>query len=254
MPMLDKVLIANRGEIALRILRACKELGIQTVAVHSKPDEALMHVKMADESVCIGPAASSESYLNVPAIISAAEVTNAKGIHPGYGFLAENAAFARAVVDAGARWIGPHADAVERMGSKIEARRIAVGAGVPVIPGYDESQAPEDLGAAAERIGFPVLVKAAAGQIRASAGAGPGDIGETGTRKPVYHQLSIPTVNSEVCIEFFRRIHSGKRGNLACVRSADEHVLRQTLDSPNMRFRHHHPTDTPSGHGEVFGE
>ena len=94
MPMLDKVLIANRGEIALRILRACKELGIQTVAVHSKPDEALMHVKMADESVCIGPAASTESYLNVPAIISAAEVTNAKGIHPGYGFLAENADFA----------------------------------------------------------------------------------------------------------------------------------------------------------------
>ena len=150
MPMLDKVLIANRGEIALRILRACKELGIQTVAVHSKPDEALMHVKMADESVCIGPAASTESYLNVPAIISAAEVTNAKGIHPGYGFLAENADFA---------------DQVEKSGFKVSAIDAMKKTGVPTVPGSDGPLDDDDerTMAIARRIGYPVIIKAAAG-------------------------------------------------------------------------------------------
>ncbi len=165
MPMLDKVLIANRGEIALRILRACKELGIQTVAVHSKPDEALMHVKMADESVCIGPAASTESYLNVPAIISAAEVTNAKGIHPGYGFLAENADFADQVEKSGFTFIGPTADTIRLMGDKVSAIDAMKKAGVPTVPGSDGPLDDDDERtlAIARRIGYPVIIKAAAG-------------------------------------------------------------------------------------------
>ena len=165
MPMLDKVLIANRGEIALRILRACKELGIQTVAVHSKPDEALMHVKMADESVCIGPAASTESYLNVPAIISAAEVTNAKGIHPGYGFLAENADFADQVEKSGFTFIGPTADTIRLMGDKVSAIDAMKKTGVPTVPGSDGPLDDDDerTMAIARRIGYPVIIKAAAG-------------------------------------------------------------------------------------------
>ncbi|MFV0277010.1 MAG: biotin carboxylase N-terminal domain-containing protein, partial [Parahaliea sp.] len=119
--MLDKVLIANRGEIALRVLRACKELNIKTVAVHSKADKDLMHVRLADESVCIGPAASSESYLNVPALISAAEITDATAIHPGYGFLAENANFADQVEKSGFIFIGPRADTIRLMGDKVSA-------------------------------------------------------------------------------------------------------------------------------------
>ena len=165
MPMLDKVLIANRGEIALRILRACKEMGIQTVAVHSKPDEALMHVKMADESVCIGPAPSTESYLNVPAIISAAEVTNAKGVHPGYGFLAENADFADQVEKSGFTFIGPTADTIRLMGDKVSAIDAMKKAGVPTVPGSDGPLTDDDerTMAIARRIGYPVIIKAAAG-------------------------------------------------------------------------------------------
>ena len=165
MPMLDKVLIANRGEIALRILRACKELGIHTVAVHSKPDEALMHVKMADESVCIGPASSTESYLNVPAIISAAEVTNAKGIHPGYGFLAENADFADQVEKSGFTFIGPTGDTIRLMGDKVSAISAMKKAGVPTVPGSDGPLDDDDerTMAIARRIGYPVIIKAAAG-------------------------------------------------------------------------------------------
>ena len=163
--MLDKVLIANRGEIALRILRACKEMGIQTVAVHSKPDEALMHVKMADESVCIGPAPSTESYLNVPAIISAAEVTNAKGVHPGYGFLAENADFADQVEKSGFTFIGPTADTIRLMGDKVSAIDAMKKAGVPTVPGSDGPLTDDDerTMAIARRIGYPVIIKAAAG-------------------------------------------------------------------------------------------
>ncbi len=158
-----RILIANRGEIARRIIRTARRLGHETVAVYGDPDRTAAHVQEADVQYRLGPAALAESYLSQERLLAAIRETGADAVHPGYGFLAENAAFARAVVDAGARWIGPHPEAVEKMGSKIEARRIAEAAGVPIIPGYDASQDPADLAAAAERIGFPVLVKAAAG-------------------------------------------------------------------------------------------
>jgi len=135
--MLDKVLIANRGEIALRILRACKELGIKTVAVHSQADRDLMHVRLADEAVCIGPAASAQSYLNIPALIAAAEVTDSMGIHPGYGFLAENADFAEQVERSGFAFIGPRAETIRLMGDKVSAIQAMQKAGVPTVPGSD---------------------------------------------------------------------------------------------------------------------
>ena len=133
--MLDKIVIANRGEIALRILRACHALGIKTVAVHSTVDRNLKHVAMADESVCIGPAPSADSYLNIPAIIAAAEVTDAKGIHPGYGFLSENADFAESVEKSGFVFIGPTPKVIRMMGDKVEAIRAMKEAGVPCVPG-----------------------------------------------------------------------------------------------------------------------
>ena len=133
--MLEKIVIANRGEIALRILRACHALGIKTVAVHSTVDRNLKHVAMADESVCIGPAPSAESYLNIPAIIAAAEVTDAQGIHPGYGFLSENADFAERVEKSGFVFIGPTANVIRMMGDKVEAIRAMKDAGVPCVPG-----------------------------------------------------------------------------------------------------------------------
>ena len=165
MPILDKVLIANRGEIALRILRACKELGITTVAVHSQADRELKHVRLADESVCIGPASSVESYLNVPAIISAAEVTDASAIHPGYGFLAENADFAEQVEKSGFIFIGPRADTIRLMGDKVSAIEAMKKAGVPTVPGSDGPLGDDDERTLeiARRIGYPVIVKAAAG-------------------------------------------------------------------------------------------
>ncbi len=165
MPILEKVLIANRGEIALRVLRACKELNIKTVAVHSKADQELKHVRLADESVCIGPAASSESYLNIPAIISAAEVTNATAIHPGYGFLAENADFAEQVENSGFTFIGPTADTIRLMGDKVSAIEAMKKAGVPTVPGSDGPLSDNDGQnlEIARKIGFPVIVKAAAG-------------------------------------------------------------------------------------------
>ena len=163
--MLDKVLIANRGEIALRILRACKELDIKTVAIHSKVDANLKHVKLADEAICVGPNPSSQSYLNVPAIISAMEITNASGVHPGYGFLAENADFAERVERSGFVFIGPTADVIRVMGDKVAAIQAMQRAGVPTVPGSDGAlnSDPKSLRAAAERIGFPVIIKAAAG-------------------------------------------------------------------------------------------
>ena len=163
--MLEKIVIANRGEIALRILRACHALGIKTVAVHSTVDRNLKHVAMADESVCIGPAPSAESYLNIPAIIAAAEVTDAQGIHPGYGFLSENADFAERVEKSGFTFIGPTANVIRMMGDKVEAIRAMKDAGVPCVPGSggpvgdDEAEALR-LG---EEIGYPVIVKAAGG-------------------------------------------------------------------------------------------
>ncbi|MFA5959955.1 MAG: acetyl-CoA carboxylase biotin carboxylase subunit [Tatlockia sp.] len=163
--MLSKIVIANRGEIALRILRACKELGIQTVAVHSDVDKDLLHVRLADETVCIGPANSQKSYLNIPAIISAAEITDAVAIHPGYGFLAENADFADIVEQSGFRFIGPRGDTIRLMGDKVSAIRAMKKAGVPCVPGSDGPLLDDDavnieLG---RKIGFPVIIKAAGG-------------------------------------------------------------------------------------------
>jgi acetyl-CoA carboxylase biotin carboxylase subunit len=165
MPELEKVLIANRGEIALRVLRACKEMGIQTVAVHSLADRELKHVLLADEAVCIGPAPSSESYLNIPAIIAAAEVTGANAIHPGYGFLAENADFAEQVEKSGFTFIGPTADTIRLMGDKVSAIEAMKKAGVPTVPGSDGPLTADNERTLtiAREIGFPVIVKAAAG-------------------------------------------------------------------------------------------
>ncbi|MFK7887178.1 MAG: acetyl-CoA carboxylase biotin carboxylase subunit [Gammaproteobacteria bacterium] len=163
--MLEKVLIANRGEIALRILRACREMGIATVAVHSTVDRTLPHVLLADESVCIGPAQAADSYLNMPAIISAAEVTGSTAIHPGYGFLAENANFAERVEKSGFTFIGPNPDSIRKMGDKVTAIEVMRASGVPCVPGSDgELGSDVDTNVKlANKIGFPVMVKAAAG-------------------------------------------------------------------------------------------
>ncbi len=162
--LFDKVLIANRGEIALRVLRACREMGIGTVAVHSEADRSAMHVRMADESVCIGPAPAAKSYLNIPSIIAAAEITGAQAIHPGYGFLSENARFAEIVEAHGYTFIGPRPEHIRIMGDKITAKQTARDAGIPVVPGSDGGvSTPEEAMAAAEAIGFPVLIKAASG-------------------------------------------------------------------------------------------
>lgn len=163
--MLDKVLIANRGEIALRVLRACKELGIKTVAVHSTVDRNLKHVLLADESICIGKAAAQESYLNIPAIIAAAEVTNSIAIHPGYGFLAENADFADQVEQSGFIFIGPKGDTIRLMGDKVSAINAMKKAGVPCVPGSDGPLTDDQDAnkAHARRIGYPIIVKAAGG-------------------------------------------------------------------------------------------
>ncbi len=162
--MFDKILIANRGEIALRVLRACRELGIHTVAVHSTADENAMHVRLADESVCIGPPPSSDSYLNIPTLLAACEITGAEAVHPGYGFLSENARFAEILTEHGITFIGPSAEHIRIMGDKIEAKRTAKALGIPVVPGSDG--AVDDLDEArriAHDIGFPVLIKATAG-------------------------------------------------------------------------------------------
>ncbi|HAC35525.1 MAG TPA: acetyl-CoA carboxylase biotin carboxylase subunit [Gammaproteobacteria bacterium] len=163
--MLKKLVIANRGEIALRILRACRDLGISTVAVHSEPDRELIHVLLADESVCIGPAPATESYLNIPAILSAAEVTNADAVHPGYGFLSENATFATCVEEANLVFVGPRADTIEQMGDKIAAIELMGKLGIPCVPGSGgpiDDDINTNLGIA-EQIGYPVLIKAAGG-------------------------------------------------------------------------------------------
>jgi len=159
-----KILIANRGEIANRIIWTCKEMGIQTVAVHSEADREALHVRFADEAVCIGAAPSAQSYLNIPAIISAAEITNVDAIHPGYGFLAESATFARICEDCNIKFIGPRADVIAMMGDKVEARRTMQAAGVPILPGSpDPIESTEEALALATEIGFPVIIKAAAG-------------------------------------------------------------------------------------------
>ncbi len=162
--MIHKVLIANRGEIAVRIIRTCREMGIKTVAIHSTIDKDAMHVRMADQSVCVGPPASSESYLNVPAILSAIEITDADSVHPGYGFLAENPAFAEICENYGVKFIGPSSEAIRLMGDKIEARRAVEKVKVPTVPGSGGAITEEEDGlGVSKEIGFPVIIKAAAG-------------------------------------------------------------------------------------------
>ncbi len=162
--MFDKILIANRGEIALRVLRACRELGIQTVAVHSTADADAMHVRLADESVCIGPPPARDSYLNIPAIVSACEITGADAVHPGYGFLSENAKFAEILTEHGVKFIGPSAENIRTMGDKIEAKRTAKALGIPVVPGSDGGVSDLEEGKRIARdIGYPVIIKATAG-------------------------------------------------------------------------------------------
>ena len=193
--MLTKVVIANRGEIALRILRACHALGIKTVAVHSTVDRNLKHVGMADESVCIGPAPSIESYLNIPAIIAAAEVTNAQAIHPGYGFLSENADFAERVESSGFVFIGPTANVIRMMGDKVEAINAMKAAGVPCVPGSGGplgDDATENL-RIAKQIGYPVIIKAAGGG---------GGRGMRVVREPGVLQTSITTTKAEAKAAF----------------------------------------------------
>ena len=162
---LEKVLIANRGEIALRILRACRQLGLKTVAVHSTADRDLLHVKLADEAVCIGPAAPKDSYLNIPSIIAAAEATGANAIHPGYGFLSENADFAEMVEKSGFIFIGPTADTIRLMGDKVSAKKAMQKAGVPCVPGSAGALGEdfEENKRLANQIGYPIIIKAAGG-------------------------------------------------------------------------------------------
>jgi acetyl-CoA carboxylase biotin carboxylase subunit len=162
--MFEKILVANRGEIALRVMRACKELGIPTVAIHSEADTEALHVKFADETVCVGPAPSAKSYLNTQAILSACELTGATALHPGYGFLAENAEFVEMCDAHDIAFIGPTARMMRLMGDKAEARRMMAQAGVPIIPGSEGIVADEaDAAKAAEELGYPVMIKASAG-------------------------------------------------------------------------------------------
>jgi acetyl-CoA carboxylase biotin carboxylase subunit len=162
--MFSKVLIANRGEIAVRIIAACRELGVATVAVHSEADRDCLHCRLADQSVCIGPASSEGSYLNVSSVMAAAEITGAEAIHPGYGFLAENAHFAEVISECGLTFIGPTADAIRLMGDKAQARRSVAAAEVPVVPGSEQALASRDEALDLARvIGYPVILKASAG-------------------------------------------------------------------------------------------
>ena len=161
--MFKKVLIANRGEIALRVIRACREAGIRSVAIHSTADADALHVRFADEKVCIGPPPARQSYLNIPAIISAAEVSGADSVHPGYGFLAENAHFAEVVQRCGLHWIGPQPEVMRSMGDKVSARKLMSAAGVPILPGTGVIETDREADEAVERIGLPVIIKASAG-------------------------------------------------------------------------------------------
>src|SRR5215469_11281370 len=162
--MFDKILIANRGEIALRVLRTCKELGVPTVAVHSTADADAMHVRLADESVCLGPPTARDSYLNLPALLAACEITGADVVHPGYGFLSENARFAEILEEHNVQFIGPRPEHIRLMGDKIAAKRAAKELGIPVVPGSDGGVTSDtDAAAIARDVGFPVMLKAAAG-------------------------------------------------------------------------------------------
>ena len=161
--MFKKILIANRGEIALRILRACRELDIKTVAIHSEADESAMHVKMADESVCVGPASAQLSYLNIPAIVTAATLTNVDAIHPGYGFLSENKRFAEIIEEHNIKFIGPKSNHIGIMGNKIEAKKIMRDNGVPIVPGLNDVSNIDQINKFIDEFGLPIIIKAASG-------------------------------------------------------------------------------------------
>ena len=161
--MIKKILIANRGEIALRVLRACREIGIKTVAIHSEADESAMHVRMADESICVGPASAQSSYLNIPAIITAATLTNADGIHPGYGFLSENQRFAEIIEEHNIKFIGPQSSHIKIMGNKIDAKKVMDDNKVPTVPGLNDVTDSKKIAQFIDNIGLPVIVKAASG-------------------------------------------------------------------------------------------
>ena len=161
--MFKKVLIANRGEIALRILRACRELNIKTVAIHSEADESAMHVRMADESVCVGPASAQSSYLNIPAIITAATITNVDAIHPGYGFLSENQRFAEIIEEHNVKFIGPNSQHIKMMGNKISARKIMKDNNVPIVPGLNDISDKNKIKQFIDRTELPIIIKAASG-------------------------------------------------------------------------------------------
>jgi acetyl-CoA carboxylase, biotin carboxylase subunit len=192
--MFDKILIANRGEIALRVLRAARELGIQTVAVYSTADADAMHVRLADESVCIGPPAAKDSYLNIPAIVAACEITGAEAVHPGYGFLSENAKFAEILGDHKIKFIGPSPENIRTMGDKIEAKRTAQALGIPVVPGSEGGvSAVEDARRVAKDIGFPVIIKATAGG---------GGRGMKVARTEADLELAVSTAQSEALAAF----------------------------------------------------
>ena len=184
--MFNRVLVANRGEIAVRVIRALHELGVEAVAVHSTADEQALHVRLADNSVRIGPAPAAESYLSIPALIAAAETTGCEAVHPGYGFLSENAGFVRACEENDLVFIGPPAEVMERMGDKARAKAEMHAAGVPLVPGTNVVAGPEDALAAAEELGFPVLLKAAAG----GGGKGMRIVTEPGTLHDAYERAA----------------------------------------------------------------
>jgi acetyl-CoA carboxylase biotin carboxylase subunit len=189
-----KILIANRGEIANRIIWTCKEMGIKTVAVHSEADREALHVRFADEAICIGPAPSAQSYLNIPAIISAAEITNADAVHPGYGFLAESSTFAKICEDCNIQFIGPRPDVIAMMGDKVEARRTMKAAGVPILPGSpDPIESTEEAIRIASEVGYPLIIKAAAGG---------GGRGMRIVRKPEELQGQLETAQAEALAAF----------------------------------------------------
>jgi acetyl-CoA carboxylase biotin carboxylase subunit len=220
--MFKKVLIANRGEIALRVHRACREMGIRTVAVHSTADADAMHVRLADEAICIGPPSATDSYLNIPAIISAAEIAQADAIHPGYGFLSENARFAEIVQEHRITWIGPDPEHIRKMGDKVEAKRTAALLGLPLVPGSDGPiETMEEALAVAEIIGYPVLVKAASG------GGGRG-------MKVIHDAASLPSLVSQAKSEATAAFRTFR-----CPRDVLRNFIRDSL--PNCGVPGTHP-------------